>query len=131
MLGICAVLACIVAAPLAQAPRQPFSTFLVTVTPDHPDWTYQPGEPVTFRIDVLRDGHQVAGAAVTYGVGPEMLPPVTEATAVVSANPLTVAGGTLKEPGFLGLVATASSRAARIAAWARRDLRPSAFSRRR
>ena len=107
LLGTCSVLACIVAAPLAQAPRQPFSRVLVTVTPDRPDWTYQPGEPVTFRIDVVRDGHQVSGATVKYGVGPEMLPPVTEATAVVSTTPLTVAGGTLKEPGFLRLVATA------------------------
>ena len=93
--------------PLAQAPRQPFSRVAVTVTPDHADWTYQPGEAVTFRIDVLRDGHQVSGATVKYGVGPEMLPPVTQATAVVGTNPLTVAGGTLNTPGFLRLVATA------------------------
>ena len=104
---MCVVMACAMAAPLAQAPRQPFSRVLLTVTPDHPDWTYQPGEPVTFRIDVVRDGHQVSGATVKYGVGPEMLPPITEATAVVSTNPLTVAGGTLQEPGFLRLVATA------------------------
>ncbi len=79
-------LACVVAAPLAQGPRQPFSRVAVTVTPDHADWTYQPGEAVTFRIDVLRDGHQVSGATVKYGVGPEMLPPVTQATAVVGTN---------------------------------------------
>jgi cephalosporin-C deacetylase-like acetyl esterase len=77
------------------------------VTPDHPNWTYQPGEAVTFRIDVLRDGHQAVGAAVTYGIGPEMLPPWSQATAVVGATPLTVAGGTMTEPGFLRLVATA------------------------
>ena len=77
------------------------------VTPDHPDWTYQPGQPVTFRIDVVRDGHQVVGAPVKYGVGPEMLPPTTESTAVAGPAPLTVAGGTLKAPGFLRLVATA------------------------
>ena len=80
----CAV-ACVVALPLAQA-RQPFSRIAVTVTPDRPDWTYQPGEPVTFRIDVVRDGHQVAGTTVKYGVGPEMLPPVTDATATVGAT---------------------------------------------
>ena len=97
--------ACLVCVPLAQT-RQPFSRIAVTVTPDHPDWTYQPGEPVTFRIDVVRDGHQVAGATVRYGVGPEMLPPVTEATAVVGTTPLTVKGGTMKAPGFLRLIAT-------------------------
>jgi cephalosporin-C deacetylase-like acetyl esterase len=91
----------------AQAPRQPFSRVAVVVTPDRPDWTYQPGEAVTFRIDVLRDGHQAAGATLRYGIGPEMLPAWTQATAVVGAAPLTVAGGTMKEPGFLRLVATA------------------------
>ena len=96
---------CLVCVPLAQT-RQPFGRIAVTVTPDHPDWTYQPGEPVTFRIDVVRDGHQVAGATVKYGVGPEMLPPVTEATAVVGTAPLTVKGGTMKAPGFLRLIAT-------------------------
>ena len=95
-----------VAAPLAQT-RQPFSRVAVMVTPDHPDWTYQPDQPVTFRIDVVRDGHQVVGAPVKYGVGPEMLPPTTEAAAVAGPAPLTVAGGTLKAPGFLRLVATA------------------------
>ena len=82
--------ACLVAAPLAQT-RQPFSRVAVTVTPDHPGWVYQPGEPVTFRIDVVRDGHPVTGTKVSYGVGPEMLPPVTEATAVVGSFPLTSA----------------------------------------
>ena len=96
----------LVAAPVAQQIRQPFSRVAITVTPDHQDWTYQPGEPVTFRIDVVRDGHQVAGAAVKYGIGPEMLPPVTEATATVGATPLTIAAGTMKDPGFLRLVAT-------------------------
>jgi cephalosporin-C deacetylase len=97
----------IVAALAAQQVRQPFSRIAITVTPDRQDWTYQPGEPVTFRIDVLRDGHQVTGATLNYGVGPEMLPPVTSATATVGATPLMVAAGTMKEPGFLRLVATA------------------------
>ena len=84
----------------AQGPRQPFSRVSVTVTPDRADWTYRPGDPVRFRIDVLRDGHPVQGATVKYGVGPEMLPPTTEATAVdrrarrsvVSAGTMTSAG---------------------------------------
>jgi cephalosporin-C deacetylase-like acetyl esterase len=36
-----------------------------------------------------------------------MLPPTTEATATVGATPLMVAAGTMKDPGFLRLVATA------------------------
>ena len=99
------VVAGLLAAPAAQT-RQPFTRVAVTVTPDHQDWTYQPGEPVAFRIDVVRDGHQVTGAPVKYAVGPEMMPPLTEATATVNSTPLTVAGGTLQAPGFLRLVAT-------------------------
>jgi cephalosporin-C deacetylase-like acetyl esterase len=90
----------------AQGPRQPFSRVAVTVTPDRADWTYRPGETVTFRIHVVRDGHPVRGATVTYAFGPEMLPPVTEAAAVVGDAPLTVAAGTMTGPGFLRLVAT-------------------------
>jgi cephalosporin-C deacetylase len=107
LLLACVAILSIVAATAAQQIRQPFSRIAVTVTPDRQDWTYQPGEPVTFRIDVVRDGHQVAGATVNYGIGPEMLPPVTTATATVGATPLMVAAGTMKDPGFLRLVATA------------------------
>ena len=114
---------------LAQEPRQPFSRVAVTVTPDHPDWTYQPGEAVTFRIDVLRDGHQVGGATVKYGVGPEMLPTVTQATAVVGTHPLMVAGGTLKRQGSCDSSRPPKSKAAPIVVLARRGLRPTAFNR--
>jgi cephalosporin-C deacetylase len=98
---------CLAAVPRAQTVRQPFSRIAVVVTPDHSDWTYQPGEAVTFRVDVVRDGHEVAGVTVKYSIGPEMLPPVTQATAVAGATPLTIAGGTMNEPGFLRLIATA------------------------
>ena len=121
----------IAAVPQAQTPRQPFSRVAVTVTPDHPDWTYQPGQPATFRIDVVRDGHQVVGATVTYGIGPEMLPPVTQATAIVSAMPLMVAGGTMDAPGFLRLVATAEVEGRTYRGVGTAGLRPSASSRRR
>jgi cephalosporin-C deacetylase len=106
LFAACIAIACLVSEPLAQT-RQPFSRIAVTVTPDHPDWTYKPGEPATFRIDVVRDGHQVKGTTVNYGVGPEMLPPARETSAVLGTTPLSVAGGTLKTPGFLRLIATA------------------------
>jgi cephalosporin-C deacetylase len=91
----------------AQGPRQPFGRVAVTVTPDRADWTYTPGDPVRFRIDVLRDGHPVQGATVKYSVGPEMLPPTAEGTVVVGSAPLTVPAGTMAVPGFLRLIATA------------------------
>jgi cephalosporin-C deacetylase len=81
-------------------------TVFVRVTLDHADWTYKPGEPVTFRITVIQDGQSVPGAKVTYAIGPEMMPPTIEKTATVPADGLTVAGGTMREPGFLRSVAT-------------------------
>jgi cephalosporin-C deacetylase len=105
-LAILLVVVSAIALLTAQGPRQPFSRVAVTVTPDRPDWTYKPGDTVTFRIDVLRDGHPVQGATVKYGFGPEMLPPAAESTAVVSAAPITVGAGTLSTSGFLRLVAT-------------------------
>ena len=105
--GAVFILTALVSVPLAQAPRQPFSRIAIIVSPDHPDWTYQPGEPVTFRIDVLRDGHQASGATVKYSVGPEMMPPITESTATVGATSLTIDGGTMNELVLLRFIATA------------------------
>ena len=94
------------ATTLAQGPRQPFSRVTVLVTPDRVDWTYAPGDPVRFLIEVRRDGHPVSGATVKYAFGPEMMPPTTESTGRIGPQPLTVAAGTMREPGFLRLVAT-------------------------
>ena len=49
----------------------------------------------------------MTGATIKYSIGPEMLPPLIESTAVAGAAPLIVDGGTMKEPGFLRLIATA------------------------
>lgn len=73
---------------------------VVTVTADHPDWTYQPGEAVLFKIKVAADPYPAEGVSVKYRIGPEMLDAELKA-AVVPADGLTLQGGTLKEPGFL------------------------------
>ena len=97
----------------AQGPRQPFSRVSVVVTPDRPDWTYQPGQRVTFRIEVRRDGHPVPGARVQYEFGPEMLPPTGTGSKAMffgprGLEPFTVDAGTMTSPGFLRLIATAT-----------------------
>lgn len=78
----------------------------VRVVTDHPDWTYQLGEPVKFQINVIRDGHPVRGAQLRYTIGPEMLTPVIDRTVTVPQEGLTLEGGTMKEPGFLRCIAT-------------------------
>jgi cephalosporin-C deacetylase-like acetyl esterase len=81
-------------------------TVQVRVTTDRADWRYEPGQPVRFRIVAVQDGHPLTGAKVTYRIGPEMLPPVIEQTATLTADGVTVSGGTMKEPGFLRCIAT-------------------------
>ena len=79
----------------------------IQVRPDRDDWTYKLGEPARFRISVLRDNVPLPGARVAYQVGPEMLPPTLEKTEAVPAEGLSVTAGTLKQPGFLRLIANA------------------------
>ncbi len=78
----------------------------VRVAPDHADWTYQPGQPVTFRISVIQDALPVPGAQVTYKIGPEMMPPAIEKTVAVPAEGLMIDAGTMNEAGFLRCIAT-------------------------
>lgn len=72
----------------------------VQVAPDRADWTYAVGEPVSFRIQVLADGHPVPGADVSYTVAPEK----TRGEKVVATVPpegLVVRAGPMSAPGFL------------------------------
>jgi len=77
----------------------------VDVQPDRADWTYQPGEPVTFTVRVIADQHAVPAARIRYRLGPEMLP-TEELQAVVPSEGLAIAGGTMDQPGFLRCVVT-------------------------
>jgi cephalosporin-C deacetylase-like acetyl esterase len=78
------------------------------VVPDRADWTYAVGTPARFRVSANRDGFPLPLAAVTYEVGPEMLPPAETKTVPLPAEGLTVASPGLREPGFVRLVAKAS-----------------------
>lgn len=79
------------------------SNVQVVVAPDRRDWTYRPGDDVTFTATVLFDGQPLSGAEITYRVGPEKweADPVTKILPEGSGN---IAGGTLQEPGFLRCV---------------------------
>jgi cephalosporin-C deacetylase-like acetyl esterase len=81
------------------------ATTQLRVSPNRPDWTYQPGEKVTFKITALWDQEPLDGLTVRYRVGPEMMP-VEEKIANLSPDGLTIDGGTLDGPGFLRCVVT-------------------------
>jgi cephalosporin-C deacetylase len=81
-------------------------TVQVRVTTDRSDWRYAPGQPVRFQVAAIQDGHPLTGISVTVRIGPEMLPPTITRTATLTAEGLSVDGGTMKEPGFLRAIAT-------------------------
>jgi cephalosporin-C deacetylase-like acetyl esterase len=72
----------------------------VQVSPNRPDWTYASGESVSFRVQVLADGHPVTGAIVNYTVAPESTR-AEKITAAVPAEGLVIAAGTMRAPGFM------------------------------
>ncbi|MEJ0104146.1 MAG: acetylxylan esterase [Bacteroidota bacterium] len=86
---------------------QPVTQFVkVIVAPDHTDWTYKTGEPVTFKITVLKDGNPLKNIAVKYQVGPEKMEPVKKDSLVLANGVFSVPAVTLKNPGFVQCIAT-------------------------
>ena len=83
-------------------------TVQVRVVPERASWTYEVGEPVAFTVDVRRDGHPLVGVPVRYEYGPEMMPAAVEGEATTGETALRVEAGTMQQPGFLRLVATAT-----------------------
>lgn len=81
-------------------------TVQVRVSTEHADWSYQPGEPVRFRIVAIQDGHPLTGVQVSYRIGPEMMPPRVEKSATLGGDGILVDGGTMNEAGFLRCIAT-------------------------
>jgi cephalosporin-C deacetylase-like acetyl esterase len=78
----------------------------VMVTPDRDDWTYSLGSAANFKIAVLRDGHPIPDAVISYELGPEAQPASVKKSRPNGTNGITVSAGTLKTPGLLRLIAT-------------------------
>ncbi len=78
----------------------------VSVVPECADWTYAIGSPARFQVTITRDGHSLAGTALRYACGPEMMPPTIERTTTLPPDGLVIDGGTMKEAGFLRCAVT-------------------------
>lgn len=112
----------------AQAAPERILSPQIIVSPDEADWTYEPGDPVVFTVQVLSDGLPVEGAEVELVVGPEKFEK-SLGTRKVPAGGLKVDGGTMDGPGFLRLIASAtidgrSYRGLATAAFAPEDIQP-------
>ena len=65
-----------------------------------------PASPSASASSPYRTATPLSGVKVTYRIGPEMMPPKIDQSATLTADGLTVDGGTMNEPGFLRCIAT-------------------------
>ena len=81
------------------------NNIVVTVEPDHQDWTYKIGEQAQFTIEVRKSGTLIDHVKIDYAAGPEMYQDVKKS--------LTLKDGSLKltgkmtKPGFYRVDVTA------------------------
>lgn len=87
----------------AQSPDS--AVFVVTL--DHQDWRYHVGDSAHFRISLTRGGRPIPGVKVVASIGLERMKPMRSDTLDLSRGWAMVAG-TLHEPGFLRVTATAT-----------------------
>ena len=81
------------------------NNIMVTVQPDHQDWTYKTGEKATFTVNVLKSGTLLDNVSIDYAAGPEMYQDVKKST-VLKDGTLKLTG-TMKQPGFYRVDVTA------------------------
>lgn len=110
--------------PVPEAP----ATQLIRVAPDRADWTYAPGDKVTFHLTVAVTPYPAEGVAIKYRLGPEMLEGAEKSVTVPAAG-LDLPATTLPVPGFLRCIVTATidgkaQRAAATAGFSPEKLRP-------
>lgn len=86
--------------------QESLGTYQVRVAPDRVDWTYKLNQTAKFTIAVTLNNNQIANLPVKYSCGQERMPPTFEKTFTTTAQPLTIDGGMMKEPGFLRCIAT-------------------------
>ena len=78
---------------------------MVTVQPDHQDWTYKTGEKATFTVNVLKSGTLLDNVTIDLAAGPEMYQDVKKSM-VLKDGTLKLTG-TMKQPGFYRVDVTA------------------------
>jgi cephalosporin-C deacetylase-like acetyl esterase len=81
------------------------NNIMVTVQPDHQDWTYKTGEKATFTVNVLKSGTLLDNVSIDLAVGPEMYQDIQKSM-VLKDGTLKLTG-TMKQPGFYRVDVTA------------------------
>ena len=78
----------------------------IHVAPDHADWTYKPGEKVTYTVSVTRNEVLVPNCMIRYELGPEKMVPVKKDSMILVNGSTTLDGGTMTAEGFTRCVVT-------------------------
>lgn len=73
----------------------------IEILPNHPDWTYEVGENVSFSLCVVREDVQLTDVVVAYTISPEKCDPVITDTVVMTDEVVCLEGGTMHTPGFM------------------------------
>ena len=81
------------------------NNIIVTVQPDHQDWTYKTGEKATFTVNVMKSGTLLDDVSIDYSAGPEMYQNVKKSVVLRDGTLKLV--GTMKQPGFYRVDVTA------------------------
>lgn len=86
----------------AGAFAQPIERLIkIVVTPNHQNWIYQPGEPATFQVQVMKNSELIKNAKIRYEFGPEQMTPTKRDSATLKDGQCKIEAGTMKEAGFL------------------------------
>ena len=101
---------------------------VVTVEPDHQDWTYETGQTARFTVEVRRSGTLIDNVSIDYKAGPEMYQG-EQKSQVLSDGTLRLTGK-MTQPGFYRVDVTAhvdgkDYRGACAAAFSPERLQPS------
>jgi len=81
------------------------NNIVVTVQPDHQDWTYKTGEKAQFTVNVLKSGTLLNDVSIDYAAGPEMYQDVKKSVSLKDGTMKLT--GTMKQPGFYRVDVTA------------------------
>lgn len=88
------------AANFVDAQSRPPHPIQVLVSPDKPDWNYQPGEEATFRVTILKHQVPITASNVKYKIGLEKMAPMDEGDLMLKQG-VGIVKGKLDQPGFL------------------------------
>ena len=85
---------------LRMSAQPPERLIKIHVSPDHADWTYKPGEKVTYTVTVTRNEELVPNCMIRYEIGQEKMTPMKKDSMILTNGTVKLDGGTMTSEGF-------------------------------